>query len=166
MPAQKWNIDIREIVEWMINGEQEFNEMIMSLELEDNNHISPDEKQAGNDPNEPEEPIAEFPSELPILPLRGLVVYPQTAVPLTIGQPRSIKLVDDAISSNRWVGLVTSRNTENENPLLPNYMSMEQPLSFTVCSARRMAPSAYWCREPRVSKLKNISRKSRISKQS
>lgn len=116
MPAQKWNIDIREIVEWMINGEQEFNEMIMSLELEDNNHISPDEKQAGKDPNEPEEAIAEFPSELPILPLRGLVVYPQTAVPLTIGQPRSIKLVDDAISSNRWVGLVTSRNTENENP--------------------------------------------------
>ena len=53
---------------------------------------------------------------LPILPLRGLVVYPQTAVPLTIGQPRSIKLVDDAASSNRWIGLVTSRKSDIEKP--------------------------------------------------
>ncbi|MEM5775578.1 MAG: hypothetical protein AAGU05_11310, partial [Anaerolineaceae bacterium] len=30
-----------------------------------------------------------FPDTIAILPLRGLVVYPQTAVPLTIGQPRS-----------------------------------------------------------------------------
>jgi hypothetical protein len=39
---------------------------------------------------EAEVPLAEvkeakFPDELPILPLRGVVVYPQTAVPLTIG---------------------------------------------------------------------------------
>ncbi len=59
---------------------------------------------------------AEFPGLLPILPLRGLVVYPQTAVPLTIGQSRSIKLVDDALSGNRWIGLVASRDAEKENP--------------------------------------------------
>jgi ATP-dependent Lon protease len=114
MPAEKWNIDISEIVEWMINGEQEFNDMLMNFDLEDNpdgssvNLIENDgDEEAGN---------AEFPTVLPILPLRGLVVYPQTAVPLTIGQSRSIKLVDDALSSNRWVGLVTSRNPEKENP--------------------------------------------------
>ncbi|MEX2143568.1 MAG: LON peptidase substrate-binding domain-containing protein, partial [Anaerolineales bacterium] len=43
----------------------------------------------------------ELPDELPILPLRGVVVYPQTGVPLTIGQPRSIRLVDDAVSGSR-----------------------------------------------------------------
>ena len=32
----------------------------------------------------------ETPDELPILPLRGLVVYPQTDMPLNIGQPRSV----------------------------------------------------------------------------
>ena len=37
----------------------------------------------------------QVPEVLPILPLRGVVVFPYTAVPLTIGQPRSIKLVDD-----------------------------------------------------------------------
>jgi ATP-dependent Lon protease len=59
---------------------------------------------------------ASIPTELPILPLRGLVVYPQTAVPLTIGQPRSIRLVDDAMVSNKIIGLITSRNPELENP--------------------------------------------------
>ncbi len=58
----------------------------------------------------------QIPSEVPILPLRGLVVYPQTALPLTIGQPRSIKLIDDVAVSNRLVGLVTSRNPDLENP--------------------------------------------------
>ncbi len=57
-----------------------------------------------------------IPNELPILPLRGLVVYPQTAVPLTIGQPRSVRLVDDAMASDKLIGLVTSKNPELENP--------------------------------------------------
>jgi len=57
-----------------------------------------------------------FPDELPILPLRGVVVYPQTAVPLTIGQPRSIRLVDDVVAGDRLIGLVTSKNPELENP--------------------------------------------------
>lgn len=58
----------------------------------------------------------QFPTEVPILPLRGLVVYPQTALPLTIGQPRSTKLIDDVAVSNRLVGLVTSKNPDLENP--------------------------------------------------
>ena len=44
------------------------------------------------------QPQLKIPSSLPILPLRGLVVYPETAVPLTIGQPRSIRLVDDVVA--------------------------------------------------------------------
>src|SRR3990172_3983010 len=58
-----------------------------------------------------------MPAELPILPLRGLVVYPQTAVPLTIGQPRSIRLVDDVVAGDeRLIGVVTSRDPELEVP--------------------------------------------------
>jgi ATP-dependent Lon protease len=57
------------------------------------------------------------PDTLPILPVRGLVIYPQTAVPLTIGQPRSIQLIDEAVSSNnRLVGLVASRDPSKESP--------------------------------------------------
>lgn len=70
-----------------------------------------------------EEPVpnqelkGKIPTVLPILPLRGLVVYPETAVPLTIGQPRSIRLVDDVVSEdNRLIGLVTSKDPELESP--------------------------------------------------
>ncbi len=62
-----------------------------------------------------EVPIA-IPEELPILPLRGTVVYPLTVVPITVGQPRSIKLVDDAVMGNKLIGLVASRNPELEEP--------------------------------------------------
>ncbi|MBX3045896.1 MAG: endopeptidase La [Anaerolineales bacterium] len=65
---------------------------------------------------EGDEALPEIPDELPILPLRGLVVYPQTGVPLTIGQPRSIRLVDDSVSGSRLVGLVASKDPDKENP--------------------------------------------------
>jgi len=58
-----------------------------------------------------------YPEIIPILPLRGVVVYPQTAVPLTIGQPRSIKLVDDvSTTTEKLIGLVATRNPEIEEP--------------------------------------------------
>ena len=59
----------------------------------------------------------DIPNSLPILPLRGLVVYPETAVPLTIGQPRSIRLVDDVVSADKgYIGLVASRDPSLETP--------------------------------------------------
>ena len=57
-----------------------------------------------------------FPDVLPILPLRGVVVYPNTAVPLTVGQPRSIKLVDDVVGGDKLVGLVAALDPEKETP--------------------------------------------------
>lgn len=64
--------------------------------------------------NEDEE--VEVPEELPILPLRGLVIYPQMTIPLTVGQPRSVKLVDDVIAGNRLVGLFASKDPELDTP--------------------------------------------------
>ncbi|HJL69231.1 MAG TPA: LON peptidase substrate-binding domain-containing protein, partial [Anaerolineales bacterium] len=57
-----------------------------------------------------------IPSVLPILPLRGVVVYPMTAVPLTVGQPRSVKLIDEVTRGKRIVGLVTSKDPDLETP--------------------------------------------------
>ncbi len=57
-----------------------------------------------------------IPDELPILPLRGLVVYPQTAIPLTVGQPRSVRLVDEVVAGDRLIGLVAAKNPELETP--------------------------------------------------
>jgi len=57
-----------------------------------------------------------IPETLAILPLRGVVVYPLTAVPLTVGQPRSVRLVDDAVVGQRVIGLIASKNPELETP--------------------------------------------------
>jgi ATP-dependent Lon protease len=62
------------------------------------------------------EPEFRIPDTLPILPLRGVVVYPQTVVPLTVGQPRSIRLVDDATVGERIIGLVTTKDPELSTP--------------------------------------------------
>ncbi|MBK8020355.1 MAG: endopeptidase La [Chloroflexi bacterium] len=69
-----------------------------------------------DDIDDDEADLVNVPEELPILPLRGLVVYPQTIVPLTVGQPRSIRLVDDAVSGSRLIGLVSARDPELETP--------------------------------------------------
>ena len=58
----------------------------------------------------------EFPQTLPILPLRGLVVYPQTAVPLNIGQPRSLRLIDNTNQQNGYIGLCASHDHERAAP--------------------------------------------------
>jgi len=56
-----------------------------------------------------------IPSELPVLPLRGTVVYPLTVIPLSVGQPRSIELVDDTVrTANRMVALVTMKDEKIE----------------------------------------------------
>jgi ATP-dependent Lon protease len=48
---------------------------------------------------------------LPVLPLRDTVVFPRMVTPLLVGQERSIRLVNEAISSTRLAVLVTQRNS-------------------------------------------------------
>lgn len=68
------------------------------------------------DEEQEDEILIDVPDELPILPLRGLVIYPQTAIPLTVGQARSIKLVDAVVNGDRMVGLVASTDPELDTP--------------------------------------------------
>jgi ATP-dependent Lon protease len=63
-----------------------------------------------------EEDQTAIPRELAILPLRGVVVYPVTFQALSVGQPRSIRLVDDATVHKQLIGLVTSRDADKEEP--------------------------------------------------
>jgi len=58
----------------------------------------------------------EIPEVLAILPLRGLVVYPMTAVPIRVGQSRSIQLVDDAVVGKLPIGLVASKDPDLVEP--------------------------------------------------
>jgi ATP-dependent Lon protease len=58
----------------------------------------------------------EVPEELPLLPLRELVVFPYMVVPLFVGRARSIAALEDALSSDRLLLLVAQRNPEIEEP--------------------------------------------------
>jgi ATP-dependent Lon protease len=56
----------------------------------------------------------EVPEELPILPLRGAVLYPLTVSPLVVTEARSIKLVDEAALSKRPIGMVAVKEDDIE----------------------------------------------------
>ena len=51
---------------------------------------------------------------LPILPLRGTVIFPETVVPLAAAQPRSLRLIDEVMSGDRMLGVVMQHDTDTE----------------------------------------------------
>jgi len=55
-----------------------------------------------------------IPDVLPVLPLRDAVVFPLTAVPLAVVQPRAVGLVDDVMRGNRLLALVAQRDPSTE----------------------------------------------------
>lgn len=69
------------------------------LELEDNREL-----------------LSRMPDELAILPLRNTVAFPYSILPLSIGIPRSVKLVEDALQGERLIGLVPSKDGSIEEP--------------------------------------------------
>jgi ATP-dependent Lon protease len=58
----------------------------------------------------------ELPSALPVLPLKDTVVFPDSVLPLAIGQERSVKLVDDVVSRDRLIALVAAKDRDVEQP--------------------------------------------------
>ena len=66
-------------------------------------------------PRNPEKP-EDLPKELPILPLRNTVPFPFVMIPLTVGIPRSVKLIEDALKGNSLIGMIASRDPSVEEP--------------------------------------------------
>jgi ATP-dependent Lon protease len=66
--------------------------------------------------NEENVEAVELPEEMPILPLRGTVIFPFMIVPLVVGRKSSIKLIDDAVRGNRIIGLFAQKDPETEDP--------------------------------------------------
>ena len=58
----------------------------------------------------------EFPDELPILPLRNNVLFPGVVIPITVGRDKSIKLIKDAYSGNKILGVVSQTDVKIEDP--------------------------------------------------
>ena len=59
-----------------------------------------------------------IPSELPVLPLRDTVLFPNSFMPLAVAREASVRLIDEATSSGRMIGVFTQREAAVEEPLL------------------------------------------------
>jgi len=57
-----------------------------------------------------------MPETLPILGLADIVIFPDTTTPLLVETAQSIRLIDDVVAGDRFLGLVLQRNAEVENP--------------------------------------------------
>src|SRR6188472_3752530 len=64
----------------------------------------------------PAEHPASIPSELPILPLRDTVLFPNSFLPLAVARESSVRLIEEAISGSKLVGVFTQRDAAVEEP--------------------------------------------------
>ncbi len=58
----------------------------------------------------------EVPDVLPVLPLRGIVIFPNQIHPFLVSRPTSLKLIEDVGQASRVIGLSAQKNPEEENP--------------------------------------------------
>ena len=71
------------------------------------------EQDQKNDKNEKD---VQIPDNLPVLPVRDIVVFPYMIIPLFVGRELSIKAIDHALSSNRMILLLTQKELNIESP--------------------------------------------------
>src|SRR5205809_3100395 len=64
----------------------------------------------------PEQQQVSIPDVLPVLPLPDIVVFPYMIVPLFVNRDRSAKAVDQALSENRMILLVSQKNANVDDP--------------------------------------------------
>jgi ATP-dependent Lon protease len=59
---------------------------------------------------------AASPGELPILPLRETVLFPQAVIPLAAARPATVRAVDEAVLGGRLIGVIAQRDATVEAP--------------------------------------------------
>ena len=70
----------------------------------------------GRDKGDEPEPEAELPNELPLLPLRNVVAFPYTVLPLAVGQPRSVRMLESVLEGDRLLVLAAMTDPTVEEP--------------------------------------------------
>src|SRR3989454_596483 len=101
------------------------------------------------------------PAELPILPLRGVVIFPSAIVPLLISRGASLKLVEECLAGDRMLGLAAQKNPEEEAPapeglysrgtagrILKMLKYPDQSVRILVQGLRRIEIAGFTQREP------------------
>jgi ATP-dependent Lon protease len=76
------------------------------------------ERTTGEKRFETEEDLSqtEIPEILPVLPLRGIVIFPSQIHPFLVSRASSLKLIEEVGGAQRIIGLTAQKNPEEENP--------------------------------------------------
>ena len=64
-----------------------------------------------------ESPSTSIPPELPVLPLRDTVLFPNSFMPLAVARESSVRLIDEAIASGKLIGVFAQRDPALDEPL-------------------------------------------------
>jgi len=57
-----------------------------------------------------------FPQVIPVLPVRGTVIYPTMVIPLLVAREKSVQMIQEVLDGDRMLGLFAQKNPEEENP--------------------------------------------------
>ena len=61
-----------------------------------------------------------FPKVIPIFPLSNFIIFPKTAVPLNIFEPRYLEMINDSMKAEKFIGMVQPKTIKNfDNTKLP-----------------------------------------------
>ncbi|MBB6004716.1 endopeptidase La [Arcicella rosea] len=64
-----------------------------------------------------DEKLGKLTDELPILPIRNVILFPGMVIPITVGRQKSVRLVKKAYKGNRTIGVITQANPNKEEPV-------------------------------------------------
>ena len=54
--------------------------------------------------------------ELPVIPLKGLIIFPQMVLHFDVGRPKSVAALEQSMAANQKLFLVAQRDPEQEDP--------------------------------------------------
>ena len=60
----------------------------------------------------------DLPNKIPIFPLSNFIIFPKTAVPLNIFEPRYIEMINDSMKTNKLIGMIQPKSINDEKSLI------------------------------------------------
>ena len=58
-----------------------------------------------------------LPKEIPVFPLSNFIIFPKTTVPLNIFEPRYLDMVNDAMKSNKLIGMIQPKTSNDQSDI-------------------------------------------------
>lgn len=71
-----------------------------------------------------DEELADFKTDIPILPLRNTVLFPGVVLPITVGRDKSIQAVNEAYKADKLVGVLAQKDSNVEDPTVQDLVQI------------------------------------------